>query len=299
MTAQNVMLVFGRSGQVASELARQPLPRGWSLRALSRHEVDITRAADVRETVARVAPRAVINAAAYTAVDRAESEAELAFAVNCEGAAHIAAACAALGVPLLHISTDYVFDGRKTSPNREDDPVSPLSVYGRSKAAGEAAIRSRIEDFVVLRTSWVFSPFGRNFVRTMIGLADRAELRVVDDQRGAPTAAADIAHVLVTLAARLAEQPDPAAYGTFHYTGAGTTTWHGFAAEIFSALQARGRATPRLIAIEAKDYPAAARRPANSVLDCSRIAAVHGIRPRPWQAAVALCLEELLDQSPT
>lgn len=292
--ADNLILVFGRDGQVATELARRPLPETWTLRALSRRDVDITRARDVQDAVASLAPRAVINAAAYTAVDRAESEAELAFAVNRDGAAHIAAACARAKVPLLHLSTDYVFDGRKTAPYREDDPIAPLSVYGHSKAAGEAAIRSRTEAFVILRTSWVFSPFGHNFVRTMIGLAERPELRVVDDQHGAPTAAADIAEVLLILAVRMAEQPASAGHGLFHYSGAGATTWHGFASEIFAELRARGSTTPRLIPIETKDYPTAARRPANSRLDCSRIAAVHGLHPRPWREALAVCMDRLI-----
>jgi dTDP-4-dehydrorhamnose reductase len=291
--ADRLILVFGRTGQVGTELAQHRLPEGWSSRSLSRREVDLTDRERIAEAIGSFAPVAVINAAAYTAVDAAEEDMGQAMAINRDAPAQMAAACHLRNIPLLHVSTDYVFDGHKDAPYTEDDPVSPVSVYGASKAAGEAAIRSRTDAFLILRTSWVFSPFGRNFVRTMIKLVDAPTVEVVNDQTGAPTAAADIAHVLLTLAVRLVDGGCDSGYGTFHYTGGGSTTWYGFASAIFSDLTARGRRTPQLLPIKTEEYLAPAQRPSNSRLDCSRIVAVHGIRLRPWREALAICLAEL------
>lgn len=289
--AEKLVLIFGRSGQLGSELARQVLPNGWSSRSLSRSEVDLACREQVASAINSFAPAAVINAAAYTAVDAAERDADAAMAINCEAPGQMAKACQLQRIPFLHVSTDYVFDGRKLGPYTEEDAVAPLSVYGTSKAAGEAAIRAHAEAYIILRTSWVFSPFGRNFVKTMINLAAEPAVRVVNNQYGTPTAAADIAGVLLTLAVRLVDGFN--GYGTFHYCGGGSTTWYGFASAIFSELATRGRTTPRLVPIGIKDYPLAAQRPANSRLDCSHIAAIHGIRLRPWQEALAICMAEL------
>jgi dTDP-4-dehydrorhamnose reductase len=238
-------------------------------------------------------PDLAINLAAYTAVDRAESEAEAAWAVNCTGAMHIAAGCADRGIPLVHLSTDYVFDGYKDGPYREDDPVNPLGVYGASKEAGERAVREALRRHIILRTSWVYGAFGQNFVKTMLRLgAERETLRVVADQHGCPTAAADIASALVALAQQVAAGEER--WGTYHFAGAGATTWHGFAEAIFDlALPYRGR-RPRVEPIATEQYPTPARRPRNSVLDCSKIADAFGIRPAPWRPALAAVIRELL-----
>ena len=278
------LLVLGAGGQVGRELARAALPAGMRLVAFDRAALDVTDAEAVAAAVARERPDVVINAAAYTAVDRAESEPAAAAAANAAAPGHIAAACAAAGAALIHYSTDYVFDGTKPGAYVEDDPVNPLGVYGRTKAAGERAVRAALERHVILRTSWVYAAHGRNFVRTMLRLADeRGEVRVVADQHGAPTAAADIAAATV----RIAAQGGP--WGTFHFANAGETTWHGFAAAIF-ALAGK---TPRLSAIATAEFPTAATRPANSRLDCAKLAAAYGIVARPWQEALAPVVAEL------
>ena len=206
----------------------------------------------------------------------------------------MAEACARIGAALIHLSTDYVFDGAKAGAYREDDPIHPLSVYGASKAAGEAAVRERLDRAVILRTSWVYAPIGRNFVRTMLRLgAARDRIGVVDDQRGCPTSAADIARAIATIAqALLTGHVD--GFGTFHFCGGGDTTWYGFARAIFAGAAARGLKTPPTVTpIATADYPTPALRPRNSVLDCGRIGRIHHIVPRPWPAALAECLDEI------
>jgi dTDP-4-dehydrorhamnose reductase len=239
-------------------------------------------------------PDLVINAAAYTAVDQAEQEPDAAFAINRDGPAALAEACAKIGAPLLHLSTDYVFDGMKAGPYCEDDPVNPLSVYGASKEAGERAIRARLPDHLILRSSWVYAPEGRNFVRTMLRLARECEeVRVVDDQRGSPTAAADIAGALIAAAGRiLAGGRD---FGTFHFCGQGATSWHGFAQAIFEVSQGR---RPRLLAVPSSAYPTPALRPANSVLDCGKFRRSYGISARPWRESLVQCLAEIEEATP-
>jgi len=298
MTAP-LLVVFGRSGQVGSELARAALPAGARLSSIARAEADLAGpAADIAAALARHAadasPVVVVNAAGYTAVDRAESEADACHAANCQGAAAIAQACAARGFPLIHLSTDYVFDGRKEGAYREDDPVGPQSVYGRSKLAGEEAVRQAAPAHVIVRTAWVYSPFGTNFVKTMLRLGrERPALGIVDDQYGCPTAAKDIAEAVVSIAAQLgAGNAD--GYGTFHYCGRGACTWFEFAREIFAHVARLGHPLPHLRPITTAEYPTAARRPANSVLDCSKIRDVYNIDTRPWQPAVAACIDELL-----
>lgn len=283
------LLVTGAGGQVGREL-RRAAPDAV---ALARADLDITNLGAVRAALGQHAPDVVINAAAYTAVDRAEAEPEAAFAVNRDGPAHLAAACAEAGIPLLHLSTDYVFDGTKGAPYRPEDAPSPLGVYGRSKWEGEEAIRERLPRHVILRTSWVFSAHGHNFVRTMLRLArERETLRVVTDQRGQPTAAADIAQACVQMAGRMAEG---ARWGTYHFAGTPATTWHGFAEAIVE--EAR-RYVPlvaqRVEAITTAEYPTPARRPADSRLDVSATEAVWGIAPPPWRPALRRVVAELL-----
>lgn len=257
------MLVLGSSGQLATHL-RELLP---SAAYWGREKLDLKQPANVRAAVEAHRPSVIVNAAAYTAVDKAESERDAAWALNAEAPAMVARAAASLGVPLIHISTDYVFDGMKEGEYEVADPCRPLSVYGASKLGGELAVRSLCAKHWVLRTSWVFSEFGANFVKTMLRLAgEREELRVVADQVGRPTYAADLARLVAQLAERAAEGPLP--FGTYHAVGGAPTSWHGFAEAIVAAgvrheLLARA---PRVTAIGTADYPTPAQRPRNSVL---------------------------------
>lgn len=287
------MLVFGHDGQVAHALRTMSRP-DLTVTALGRAGADITDADAVRRAVEAARPDVAVNTAAYTAVDRAETETEAAFAVNRDGAGHIAAACAATGVPLIHYSTDYVFDGAKDGPWREDDPIAPLGVYGASKAAGEAAVRAAGPRHVILRTAWVFGAHGNNFVRTMLRLgAERERLGIVADQRGCPTAAADLAAAAVAVARHVLATGE--GWGTYHCCGAPPTTWHGFAEAIFEERRlATGLAPPRLDAIATADYPTPARRPANSVLDTARFAARFGLPAPAWRDALGGVVRQLL-----
>ena len=288
------VLILGRTGQVAFELMRTVWPAGAKPVAVGRPDFDMTRPETLESVLAAVVPDVVVNATAYTAVDKAESEPSPAFAVNRDGPARLAELCHGRGATLLHISTDYVFDGRKDGPYFEDDAVAPLGVYGASKEAGETAVRIACPRHIILRTSWVYGVHGQNFLKTMLRLgAEREELGVVADLHGAPTAASDIAATLARLAAMVAGRP-AAPWGTYHYTGGGATTWYGFADRIFEAqLRATGR-RPRLRAIATADYPTPARRPANSRLDCARINRAFGIVCPPWQESVDAVLSELL-----
>src|SRR5262245_42529656 len=279
------LLVLGAAGQIGRELCSLRWPAGYHIAGVDRVDVDIANREQVGAAMQRERPDIVINAAAYTAVDRAESEAEAAFTVNAVGPANLAAACRTAGIPLIHISTDYVFDGSKKGPYREDDSVNPLGVYGRSKEAGDRAVREALPEHVILRTAWVYSAHGHNFVRTMLRLAgERPVLRVVADQKGSPTGAADIAAAIATILQRIAVGNKN--WGTYNFTGAGVVTWHGFAEAIFElAAQWNTRwrgAPPRVDAITTAEYPTPARRPANSVLDCTRVGEAFGIVPRPW-----------------
>ncbi|HEY1795180.1 MAG TPA: dTDP-4-dehydrorhamnose reductase [Stellaceae bacterium] len=282
------LLVLGAGGQVGTELRRATLPSGMTLAALDRAALDITDSAGIRAAIRRERPGVVVNAAAYTAVDRAESETEAAFAANATAPGEIATACAEVRVPLIHISTDYAYDGSKPGPYVENDPVNPLGAYGRGKVAGDAAVQAALAEHVILRTAWVYSAHGNNFVKTMLRLAsERPGLRVVADQHGSPTAAADIAAAIVSIAARIGA--GEGRWGVFHFTGAGATTWHGFAEAIVALA---GKTVP-VAAITTAEFPTPARRPANSVLDCSKIAAAYGVAARPWREALAEVVAEL------
>jgi dTDP-4-dehydrorhamnose reductase len=291
------VLVFGAGGQIGREVCRAAWPPCYEILPLDRGAVDITNSAAVTASVAREVPDLVINLAAYTAVDRAESEPETAWAVNCAGAAHIAAACGGRATPLIHLSTDYVFDGCKTEAYFEDDAVGPLNVYGHSKEAGERAVRAVLAPHVILRTAWLFGASGANFVKTMLRLAaERPVLRVVADQRGCPTAAADIAAALVVIAEHIARGETK--WGTYHFAGARAINWHGFAEAIFNLAASRLTACPRIEAITTDQYPTPARRPMNSVLDCRKIEAVFGIQPSPWWVSLASVIGEVLGPAP-
>ena len=288
------LLVLGAGGQVGRELCRREWPPGYRLAAFDRADVDITREDSIAAAMQRERPDLVINAAAYTAVDRAESEPDAAWAVNCSGPAHLAAACRGAAIPLIHISTDYVFDGSKAGSYREDDPVDPLGVYGRSKEAGDRAVREALSEHVILRTAWVYSAHGHNFVKTMLRLAgERPVLRVVADQTGSPTSAADIAMAIAQVVRRVAA--GEGRWGTYHFTGAGAVSWHGFAEAIFELAAPWRGSPPRVEAITTADYPTPAQRPANSVLDCHRIGEAFGIVPRPWREALVEVIRELYE----
>ncbi|CAO3383390.1 dTDP-4-dehydrorhamnose reductase [Azospirillum argentinense] len=292
------ILILGTSGQVGTELMRAAWPLGTDLVGLARPDVDMARPETVEAAVARHAPDLVVNATAYTAVDKAEGDRDTAFAVNRDGPGRLAAACASRGAALIHISTDYVFDGTKSAPYTEDDPVAPLGVYGASKEAGEAAVRAALPRHVILRTSWVYAAHGANFVKTMLRFGrEREEMRVVADQYGAPTAAFDIAAAIVAIAGRIVAGSGTGGavpWGTYHFTGTGETTWHGFAERVFQRLETATGRRPRLSAITTADYPTPARRPANSRLDCTRIRTAFGIGAPRWEDSLDRVLDELL-----
>jgi dTDP-4-dehydrorhamnose reductase len=280
------ILVAGANGQLGRELLWRAPARGFATTGRARAELDITDQAAVERAIDEAEADLVVNAAAYTAVDQAEKEPERAHAVNAIGPRLLARACAARGLPLIHVSTDYVFDGAKSAGYVEDDPVAPLGVYGESKEAGERAIREELAEHVILRTAWVYSAHGRNFVLTMLQLAAQQDvLRIVGDQYGSPTAAGDLADAVLTIAARL--DGSPGQFGTFHYAGAGVTNWAGFARGVMELCLPEGQPVPLVIPITTAEFPRPARRPANSVLLCGKIGHVYQIEPRPWREALA------------
>ncbi|MEP9379784.1 dTDP-4-dehydrorhamnose reductase [Aquabacter sp. CN5-332] len=292
------VLLFGANGQVGRETTALAAERGIELRALDRAAVDITDPVALARAFEGARPDIAINAAAYTAVDKAESEPEAAARVNAMAPGLIAERCEREGVPLIHISTDYVFDGTKVGAYVEADPIAPLGVYGRTKAAGEAAVRAATERHVILRTSWVYGMHGANFLKTMLRLAkERDRLTIVGDQRGCPTATRDIAEALLAVTA--AARAGTARFGTYHFAGTGTTTWHGFATEIVREAARHTGRTPEVAAITTADYPTPAKRPANSQLDSSLFERTFRFRAAPWQARVAEVVDGLLAPAPT
>ncbi len=279
------VLIAGAGGQIGRALQAAVWPRGFRPLPLDHRQLEIADPDAVRAALTKSGAVALINAAAFTAVDRAESEPEAAWRSNGEAPGVLAAECARRALPLLHLSTDFVFSGDGGAPYREDAATGPLGVYGASKLAGEQRVRDANAEHLILRTAWVFDAIGRNFLTTILSRARAGEeVRVVADQRGMPTAAGDIAAVLLAmLAARAAGQ---GAWGTFHFAGAGETSWHGFAEAIVEqALSPADR--PRVMAIATADWPTPARRPADSRLDCAKLAAVYGLRARPWRTMLA------------
>lgn len=277
------ILVVGAWGQLGSELLGQAAGNNVQAVGVDVDEIDITDADSAGRVIARIQPSVVVNAAAYTNVDKAESEPERAYAVNCDGPGNLAAICGNAGIPLVHISTDFVFDGRKSRPYTEDDPPGPLGVYGKSKADGEKAVQAHTSRFIIIRTSWLYSPHGHNFVKTMLRLgSEKREISVVADQQGSPTSAADFAEAVLRVVHRLGVSDDNR-WGVYHYCGRGVTSWHGFAQEIFDIARRHGlQAVPSVIPISTRQYPTPAQRPGYSVLDCHRITRTFGIEPRPW-----------------
>ncbi|MEJ2815629.1 dTDP-4-dehydrorhamnose reductase [Caulobacter sp. CCG-8] len=286
------ILVFGRNGQVAQELARLADTSGRAMSFAGRETLDLADHGAIEGLVASVAPAAVINAAAYTAVDRAETESEAAYALNRDAPAAMARACAARGLPFVHFSTDYVFDGALERPYVETDATGPTGVYGASKLAGEQAVGAVGGLAAVLRTSWVYSRHGANFVKTMLRLAaDREELGVVADQLGRPTWARDCAEAALRTADALAGTPTLA--GVYHLSGAGDATWADLASAVFDISASRGGPSARVRPIATADYPTPAQRPANSRLDCGKFESALDWRGRPWRDSLAACMTEM------
>lgn len=284
------ILLTGGSGQVGQSLQRRA-PAGWKVVAPPRRELDLADPEALAEKVADGRWDAVVSSGAYTAVDKAEADVVAAWAANALGPAALADATRKAGVPLLHVSTDYVFDGSKDGFYVEDDPVAPLGIYGASKEAGEQAVRTANPRHLILRTAWVVSADGANFVKTMLRLgADRPELRVVADQRGCPTSAADIADTILTLLPRLADGTGEP--GTFHFVNGGEASWHELASHVLDRAASHGRPRPPVHPITTADYPTPARRPANSRLDTAKLRQAYAIQPRPWGQAV----DEIIDQ---
>lgn len=289
-------LVFGTSGQLGRELLDLARKRELDLTAVGRDVADVTDTEAVGRAIENYRPDVVINAAAYTAVDKAESEPEIASRVNGYAPGMIAEHCARAGIAFIHVSTDYVFDGTKVGAYVESDPIAPLGTYGRSKAEGEANVRGALDRHIIVRTAWVYSPFGHNFLKTMLRLAaERDRLTIVADQRGCPTAAADLAAGIIAAAEKAAD--GSAGWGTYHLAGTGATTWHGFASEIIRHASTYSGRRPEVVPITTAEFPTPARRPANSELASDAFRAAFGYRSASWQSRVAETVDSLL--SPT
>jgi dTDP-4-dehydrorhamnose reductase len=285
------VLISGQHGQVSRELQHR-LGSVGELIVLGRDQLDLAQPEQIRQQVQKIRPDLIINAAAHTAVDLAESEPETAFAINAVAPGIFAEEALMLGIPLIHYSTDYVFDGKKVGPYNEDDTPNPLGVYGKSKLAGERAIIDVQGKHLVLRTSWVYSTYGRNFLLTMQRLLqERPEVRIVADQIGAPTWAGTIANSTLALIERW-QTGEAVTWGTYHLTAQGKTSWFGFAQAIGEALRQQGKPCANLLPIPSSDYPTPAVRPLNSCLDCSRLQREWGVRQPDWQIALRECLAE-------
>ncbi|MBE7186480.1 MAG: dTDP-4-dehydrorhamnose reductase [Methylobacterium mesophilicum] len=294
MTARGTVLVAGASGQVARSLAALDAS-DLGFVALGRPDLDLGHRASIERAVDAHTPVAIVNAAAYTAVDKAESEPDAAFALNRDGAGVLAEVAAQYGLPIVHISTDYVFDGTKPEPYLETDATGPLGLYGRSKLEGEAAVAGANPAHVILRTAWVYSPYGANFLKTMLRLAsERDTVRVVADQQGTPTYASDIAQGIVAVLRKALADPSNSDWrGIFNMVCEGETTWSGFAEEIFCRSKELNGPSARVEPIATADYPTPAKRPANSRLatDCFR-RTFHHTLPE-WRSGVGDCLAVL------
>jgi len=293
------LLVIGNSGQLAQALReRSGLTGPDAVVIRGRPDVDITCADSLKSALQAARPSLVINASAYTAVDRAESDEETARALNETGPRMLAELTAERGIPLIHVSTDYVFDGAKPGPYTETDAVSPLGVYGRTKLAGEERVASANPDHVILRTAWVYSPFGANFVKTMLRLAgEHDHVRVVADQQGNPTNALDLADGILEIAhCWRAGHGKP---GIFHMTASGEASWAEFASFIFASSRTLGGPFARVEAISSAEYPTPARRPANSRLDSTRLRQAYGVQLPGWQESVRACIERLISSEAT
>jgi dTDP-4-dehydrorhamnose reductase len=292
MTAK--ILVTGRSGQLATALGEVPHSPDLAVCRIGRPVLDFDRLASIREVFAANEPSVVVNAAAYTAVDAAEDDETAAFRANRDAPAELARLCEAAGIPLVHISTDYVFDGRKGAPYVETDVPAPQSVYGASKLAGEQAVLAECSRAVILRTSWVYSPVGKNFVRTMLAASERnRRLRVVADQTGCPTSAPDLAQVILRIAARLSSGWEDGYTGIYNAAGTGDTTWHGLATAIFAVAVQHGHGVPEVEPITTYEWQTRAARPPDSRLDCGKLASTFHQQLPPWQDGLARTVDAI------
>ncbi len=287
--------VTGKQGQVVSALLERGPVAGVEIVAVGRPELDLGDRASIRAVLSQVKPDVIVSAAAYTAVDRAQSEETTAFMVNADGPTAIAEVAKHLGAPVVHLSTDYVFSGDKQGLYVETDATGPVSVYGRSKLAGEEGVATANPNHVILRTAWVYSPFGANFVKTMLRLAEtRDALNVVADQRGSPTSALDIADAVIAIAKRLSADNDENLRGIFHLTGSGEATWADFAEAIFAGLKAKNGKVVSVGRITTADYPTPAKRPANSRLSNDKLKQTYGIVLPDWKESTKVVLDRLL-----
>jgi dTDP-4-dehydrorhamnose reductase len=284
------IIVLGRKGQLARALAEAGSLRGLRVFSIGRPELDLRNQNSIEKAIRPFNPDILINAAAYTLVDQAERESEIAFAINRDGARNAARAAKSAQIPMIQISTDYVFDGRSPEPYRECDPTGPLNVYGRSKLEGEYAVAEISPDYAILRTSWVYSSIGHNFFTSMLRVSRQDTVRVVEDQIGCPTYAPDLAEAILELCVSWSSLKPS---GLFHLAGTGDTSWYGFACEIFVLLAKRGARSPEVRPISTAEYPTAALRPANSRLDCARLRSLSGIILPLWQEALDRCVERL------
>jgi dTDP-4-dehydrorhamnose reductase len=288
------LLIAGKRGRVAQDLVAAAQRLGVDARALGRPELDIEAPESIDRALATHAPCAIVNAAAVGTFDEAERDPPRAFALNRTGAAHLAAAARRGGIPFLHLSSDSVFDGSKRTPYVEDDPVAPLSAYARSKAEGEQAVLDADPSALVVRTAWVYGPYGANFLTAMLRLAEtQDEVRVVSDQYGTPTAGADLARAVFDIVSRLVEERAKIAAGIYHVAGTGVTSWLGLAQAIFAGWARRGHRVPHIVPIRLADWPSPAQRPLYSALDCSKVSRAFGITMPCWDESLELCLDEL------
>lgn len=290
------ILITGGYGQLGRELWQEAHARGHDVKIPSHRQMDITNIKAVRNFIDRHQPVCVINAAAYTQVDKAEIEESLAFAVNKTGCTNLAQVCAEGKIPLFQVSTDYVFDGQKKALYLESDPVSPIGVYGISKAAGETEIRMNLRKHMILRTSWLYGVYGHNFVKTMLKLSGtKKNIRVVSDQYGSPTCAVDLAVAILSMAEQ-SHQYSSVAWGTYHYCGQGIVSWYEFAETIIELARRYGDVkTTRVEPITTADFPTKAKRPAFSALDCNLIKTNFGIKPKPWRESLKLTIRRLYE----
>ena len=293
------VLVIGARGQLAIALKEVATFQQVNVTTLGRPELDLVRPKSIRSAVKRLEPQIVINTAAYTAADEAEEHADLAYALNRDGAHDVAKVCAETNTPLIHISTDYVFDGSARRPNSEVDCTIPLNVYGMSKLEGERAVSESIEQHVILRTAWVHSPFANNFVKTILSMTENQhEIRIVNDQIGNPTYAPHLATGILEMCRQITRRESKTSpWGTYHLTGSGEATWYELAREVVERSRSLGGPTTRLRAITTREYPTKAIRPADSRLDCSKCQDAFGIKLPEWRSGVADCVKRLLTQS--
>jgi dTDP-4-dehydrorhamnose reductase len=294
------IVVTGKNGQVVKSLIeRAPAHGGVAAVALGRPELDLLDPVSIAQAIAAARPDVVVSAAAYTAVDRAEDEPGVAFAVNRDGAGHVAMAAARFGAPVIHLSTDYVFDGTGEGPYAEDAAMHPIGVYGASKLAGERAVAAANERHLILRTGWVYSPFGSNFVRSILRLAEeRDEIAVVADQWGNPTSALDLADAIFSAAARLLSESDRIAAGIYHVAGAGSTNRSGLARHILDVSRARGGPHAEVREVATADFPTADRRPANARLATEKFLAMFGWHAPHWRQSVGDVVARLVGEAP-